>query len=54
MIEKFHPLSIPLVAREIRRYSKNEIEKVTMYNVYDFYKQSDKFAWNLKIQYRIK
>jgi hypothetical protein len=51
MIEKFHPLSVPLVARNgKRRYSKNEIEKVTMYNVYDFYKQSDKFTWNPQIQ----
>jgi hypothetical protein len=29
-------------------FSKNEIEKVTMYNAYDFYKQSDKFTWNVQ------
>jgi predicted metal-dependent TIM-barrel fold hydrolase len=42
------PLSVPLVAREMRKegFSKNEIEKVTMYNAYDFYKQSEKFTWN--------
>jgi uncharacterized protein len=45
------PLSVPLVAREMRKegFSKNEIEKVTMYNAYDFYKQSDKFTWNPQI-----
>jgi predicted metal-dependent TIM-barrel fold hydrolase len=43
------PLSVPLVAREMRKegFSKNEIEKVTMYNAYEFYKQSDKFTLNL-------
>jgi predicted metal-dependent TIM-barrel fold hydrolase len=48
------PLSVPLVAREMRKEGfkkkKNEIEKVTMFNAYDFYKQSDKFTWNPQIQ----
>jgi predicted metal-dependent TIM-barrel fold hydrolase len=44
------PLSVPLVAREMRKeeFSKNEIEKVTLYNAYEFYKQSDKFTWSPK------
>ena len=34
------PLSVPLVAREMRKegFSKNKIEKIIMYNAYDFYK----------------
>ena len=34
-----HPLSVPLVAREMRKagFSINEIEKVNFYNAYDFY-----------------
>lgn len=42
------PLSVPLVAREMRKegFSKNEIEKVTLYNAYEFYRQSDKFTWS--------
>lgn len=41
------PLSVPIVAREMRKagFSVNEIEKVTFYNAYDFYKQSTKFTW---------
>lgn len=41
------PLSVPLVAREMRMKSitRNEIEKVTFYNAYEFYKQSTKFTW---------
>ncbi|HET8794728.1 MAG TPA: TatD family hydrolase [Nitrososphaeraceae archaeon] len=43
------PLSVPLVAREMRKegFSKYDIEKVTLYNAYEFYKQSDKFTWSL-------
>jgi predicted metal-dependent TIM-barrel fold hydrolase len=42
------PLSIALVAREMRKdggFSMNEIEKVTFYNAYEFFKQSPKFTW---------
>jgi predicted metal-dependent TIM-barrel fold hydrolase len=41
------PLSVPLVAREMRKagFTINEIERVTFYNAYDFYKQSPKFTW---------
>jgi predicted metal-dependent TIM-barrel fold hydrolase len=42
------PLSVPLVAREMRKsgeFSINDIEKVTFYNAYEFYKQSDRFNW---------
>jgi predicted metal-dependent TIM-barrel fold hydrolase len=43
------PLSVPLVAREMRKnigeFSKNDIEKVTFYNAYEFFKQSPKFTW---------
>jgi uncharacterized protein len=41
------PLSVPLVAREMRKagFSTNEIERVTFYNAYDFFKQSPKFTW---------
>jgi uncharacterized protein len=42
------PLSVPLVAREMRKSGKftiNEIEKVTFYNAYEFFKQSPKFTW---------
>ena len=44
------PLSVPLVAREMRKegFSKYDIEKVTLYNAYEFYKQSDKFTWSLE------
>jgi predicted metal-dependent TIM-barrel fold hydrolase len=42
------PLSVPLVAREMRRdgsFSANDIEKVTLYNAYEFFKKSPKFTW---------
>jgi uncharacterized protein len=42
------PLSVPLVARDMRKsgeFSINEIEKVTFYNAYEYYKQSDRFNW---------
>lgn len=41
------PLSVPLVAREMRkaRFSIQEIEQVTFYNAYHFFKQSPKFTW---------
>jgi predicted metal-dependent TIM-barrel fold hydrolase len=47
------PLSVPLVAREMRKegFRKNEIEKVTMFNAYDFYKQSNKFTWKPQAQF---
>lgn len=40
------PLSVPLVARDIGKsgeFSINDIEKVTFYNAYEYYKQSDRF-----------
>jgi predicted metal-dependent TIM-barrel fold hydrolase len=41
------PLSVPLVAREMKKakFSTNDIEKVTFYNAYDFFKQSPRFTW---------
>ena len=42
------PLSVPLVAREMRRdggFSINDIEEVTFYNAYDFFRQSERFTW---------
>ena len=41
------PLSVPLVAREMRKasFSTNEIERVTFYNAYEFFKQSPRFTW---------
>ncbi len=42
------PLSVPLVARDMRKsgeFSINDIEKVTFYNAYEYYKQSDRFNW---------
>jgi uncharacterized protein len=42
------PLSVPLVAREMRKqgvFSTGDIEKVTFYNAYDFFKQSHRFTW---------
>ncbi|MEW5839843.1 MAG: TatD family hydrolase [Thermoproteota archaeon] len=41
------PLSVPLVAREMRKagFSANEIEQVTFYNAYEFFKQSPRFTW---------
>lgn len=41
------PLSVPLVAMEMRKagFSTNEIERVTFYNAYEFFKQSPRFTW---------
>jgi predicted metal-dependent TIM-barrel fold hydrolase len=42
------PLSVPLMAREMRRsrdFNTEQIEKVTFYNAYEFFKQSSKFTW---------
>ncbi len=42
------PLSVPLLAREMRRsrdFTTEQIEKVTFYNAYEFFKQSSKFTW---------
>jgi uncharacterized protein len=42
------PLSVPLVAREMRRsgeFDTKTIEKVTLYNPYEFFKQSTNFTW---------
>ena len=42
------PLSVPLVAREMKKkgFSDNDIEKVTLYNPYEFFKQSPNFLWS--------
>jgi predicted metal-dependent TIM-barrel fold hydrolase len=43
------PLSVALVAREMRRsgeFTKDDIEKVTFYNAYEFFRQSPKFTWH--------
>lgn len=41
------PLSVPLVAEEMKKrgFSMNDIEKVTFYNAFEFFKQSIKFQW---------
>jgi uncharacterized protein len=42
------PLSVALVAREMRRdgqFTINDIERVTFYNAYEFFRQSSKFTW---------
>lgn len=41
------PLSVPLTAREMRKNSckNNDIEKITFFNAYEFYRQSEKFSW---------
>jgi len=41
------PLSVPLVAEEMKKrgFSTNDIEKVTFYNAFEFFKQSAKFQW---------
>jgi len=41
------PLSVALVAREMRKagFSINEIERVTFYNAYEFFKRSSRFTW---------
>lgn len=43
------PLSVPLVARKMKKaqFSINDIEKVTFYNAYEFFKQSQQFTWRL-------
>ena len=43
-----NPLSVPLTAREMRinNCKREDIDKVTFFNAYDFYKQSEKFTWN--------
>jgi predicted metal-dependent TIM-barrel fold hydrolase len=40
-------LSVPLVAREMRKagFNVHEIEKVTFYNAYEFFRQSSRFTW---------
>lgn len=41
------PLSVALTAREMRRagFSTHEIERVTFYNAYEYFKQSPHFTW---------
>lgn len=41
------PLSVPLTAREMRKNNcrSTDIENVTFFNAYEFYRQSDKFKW---------
>jgi predicted metal-dependent TIM-barrel fold hydrolase len=42
------PLSVPLVAREMRKsgeFTINDIERVTINNAYEYYKQSNRFNW---------
>lgn len=42
------PLSVPLVAREMRRsgeFTNGDIEKVTLENAYEFFRQSRRFTW---------
>ena len=42
------PLSVALVAREMRKqggFSTRDIEKVTFYNAYDFFRRSHRFTW---------
>lgn len=41
------PLSVPLVAEEMKKrgFGINDIEKVTFYNAFEFFKQSAKFQW---------
>jgi hypothetical protein len=44
------PLSVLLVAREMRRsgeFSISDIEKVTFYDAYKFFKQFSKFTWRV-------
>ncbi|HYY65505.1 MAG TPA: TatD family hydrolase [Nitrososphaeraceae archaeon] len=42
------PLSVPLTAREMRKagFSIGDIEKVTFYNAYEFFRQSSLFTWS--------
>ncbi|MGI9010842.1 MAG: TatD family hydrolase [Nitrososphaeraceae archaeon] len=42
------PLSVPLVAREMRKsgdFSISDIENVTFYNAYEFFRQTSRFTW---------
>jgi hypothetical protein len=41
------PLSVPLAAQKMKSdgISTVDIEKATLYNAYDFFKQSPKFTW---------
>jgi len=41
------PLSVPLTAREMRKNGcrVKDIENITFYNAYDFYRQSKNFTW---------
>lgn len=41
------PLSVPLTAREMRKKGcgKNDIENVTFYNAYEFFRKSANFSW---------
>lgn len=41
------PLSVALTAREMRKagFSTSDIEKLTFYNAYEFFRQSPKFTW---------
>ena len=41
------PLSVPLTAEKMKSEGcgSNDIEKVTFYNAYEFYKQSPRFTW---------
>lgn len=41
------PLSVPLTAREMRKHGCKieDIEKITFYNAFEYYKQSSKFDW---------
>ena len=42
------PLSVPTTARAMRKdgsFSTNEIEKVTFYNAYEYFRQSPMFTW---------
>ena len=42
------PLSVPLTAREMRKNNckKEDIENITFFNAYEFYKQSEQFTWH--------
>ncbi|MEJ7642206.1 MAG: TatD family hydrolase [Candidatus Nitrosocosmicus sp.] len=42
------PLSVPTVSREMRKknINRNDIENVTFFNAYEFYKQSPRFTWS--------
>ena len=42
------PLSVALMAREMKKagFLTNDIERVTFYNAYEFFRQSPRFTWN--------